>query len=61
MKPYRGVELMLHGFLTSALDGQSHTPAAFSDAGLTPAPIWTLLRREESLSPAENRAQLIVY
>jgi hypothetical protein len=43
MKAYRGVDVHIHVFLTSALaevSGQLHAPAASSPGKEPPVPIW---------------------
>jgi hypothetical protein len=62
MKAYRGVELKLHTFLTSALDGDEWSTACRGrftpvEVGRSPDPVWRL--RTKGLSLNGNRSPTV--
>jgi len=59
MKAYKGVEVQLHTFLTSVLDGvvsfRAWPVPIEQQTDWGPEPIWTIWKREKSLSDVDIR------
>jgi hypothetical protein len=56
------MEVSLHAFLTSALDGGEWSASRhyrFTPGGTAPEPAWTLWSREKSLAPTGNRTPTV--